>query len=72
MSTIEPSTPQDGLAARTAALNLVEAALDHRGGLEEAMDRAPFADLELREGRAPGQNDGDDAAAAARRDRPDA
>ena len=41
--------PQDGLAARDAALSLVEAALDHRGGLEEAMDRAPFNALELRD-----------------------
>jgi 16S rRNA (cytosine967-C5)-methyltransferase len=40
---------QGGLAAREAALDLVSAALDHRGGLEEAMDRAPFAALELRD-----------------------
>jgi len=39
----------DGLAAREAALALVTAALDHRGGLEEAMDRAPFAALEPRD-----------------------
>jgi 16S rRNA (cytosine967-C5)-methyltransferase len=45
----EPPSLQGGLAARAAALNLVEAALDHRGGLEEAMDRAPFNDLELRD-----------------------
>ena len=49
MSNVEPQTPSDGLAARAAALDLVEAAQDHRGGLEEAMDRAPFADLELRD-----------------------
>jgi len=54
MSSEEPAVqeslgPQDGLAARAAALNLVEAALDHRGGLEEALDRAPFSDLELRD-----------------------
>jgi 16S rRNA (cytosine967-C5)-methyltransferase len=39
----------DGLAAREAALALVAAALDHRGGLDEAMDRAPFDRLELRD-----------------------
>jgi 16S rRNA (cytosine967-C5)-methyltransferase len=39
----------DGLASRRAALDLVSAALDHRGGLDEAMTRAPFADLELRD-----------------------
>ena len=41
--------PHDGLAAREAALDLVAAALDHRGGLEEAMDRTPFAALEPRD-----------------------
>jgi hypothetical protein len=46
---LDSTSPQDGLAARAAALNLVEAALDHRGGLEEALDRAPFSDLELRD-----------------------
>jgi 16S rRNA (cytosine967-C5)-methyltransferase len=39
----------DGLAARASALILVQSAQDHRGGLEEAMDRAPFSDLELRD-----------------------
>ncbi len=39
----------DGLASRRAALDLVSAALDHRGGLDEAMTRAPFAELELRD-----------------------
>ena len=39
----------DGLGSRRAALDLVSAALDHRGGLDEAMTRAPFADLELRD-----------------------
>ena len=49
-STTEPlAEPADGLAAREAALALVAAALDHRGGLEEAMDRAPFDRLELRD-----------------------
>jgi len=45
----EPIGLHDGLAARLAALSLVDAALDHRGGLEEAMDRAPFSDLEPRD-----------------------
>ena len=49
MSIEVPSEPVDGLAAREAALALVGAALDHRGGLEEAMDRAPFDRLELRD-----------------------
>ena len=44
--TIERS---DGLASRRAALDLVSAALEHRGGLDEAMTRAPFADLEMRD-----------------------
>ena len=47
---IEPSAvPSDGLAAREAALALAAAALDHRGGLDEAMERAPFNQLELRD-----------------------
>jgi 16S rRNA (cytosine967-C5)-methyltransferase len=37
------------LAARAAAIELVESALDHRGGLDEAMDRPLFARLEPRE-----------------------
>ncbi len=49
MSIETPVEPVDGLAAREAALALVAAALDHRGGLEEAMDRAPFDRLELRD-----------------------
>jgi len=44
--TLEPS---DGLMARKAALALVAGALDHRGGLEEAFARAPFAGLDLRD-----------------------
>ncbi len=48
-----PSAPQDpdaeGLGARRAALDLVAGALDHRGGLEEAFVRRPFAELELRD-----------------------
>ncbi|QUD86661.1 RsmB/NOP family class I SAM-dependent RNA methyltransferase [Phenylobacterium montanum] len=39
----------EGLDARRAALDLVAAALDHRGGLEEALVRKPFAGLELRD-----------------------
>ena len=38
-----------GLAPRLAALHLVELALDRRGGLEEAMEHKPFADLEPRD-----------------------
>ena len=38
-----------GLAARLAALHLVELALDRRGGLEEAMEHKPFASLEPRD-----------------------
>ena len=49
MSIDTPTDAPDGLAAREAALALVAAALDHRGGLEEAMDRAPFDRLELRD-----------------------
>lgn len=47
--TASDTSPTDGLSARLAALDLVEAALDHRGGLEEAMSRAPFDGLELRD-----------------------
>ena len=49
MSIDPPTDASDGLAAREAALALVAAALDHRGGLEEAMDRAPFDRLEPRD-----------------------
>ena len=38
-----------GLAAREAALSLAQAALDRRGGLEEAMEQAPFSKLEPRD-----------------------
>jgi len=44
-----PFEPADGLMARRAALSLVAGALDHRGVLEEAFDRQPFAGLELRD-----------------------
>ncbi|HXQ12682.1 MAG TPA: RsmB/NOP family class I SAM-dependent RNA methyltransferase [Caulobacteraceae bacterium] len=37
------------LAARDAALGVVRAALERRGGLEEALDRPPFANLDERE-----------------------
>jgi len=37
------------LAARLAALTLVEAGLDHRGGFDEAMARPPFTDLTPRD-----------------------
>ena len=42
-------SPKPELAARRAALALIEAALDHRGGFDEAMGRPPFADLSLRD-----------------------
>jgi 16S rRNA (cytosine967-C5)-methyltransferase len=41
--------PSDGLAARDAALSLARAALDRRGGLEEALEQAPFSKLEPRD-----------------------
>ena len=43
------SEPGAGLAAREAAIALAEAALDHRGGLEEALERPPFSKLEPRD-----------------------
>lgn len=48
---MEPTEPHpvEGLASRRAAIDLVEAALDHRGGLDEALNRAPFASLETRD-----------------------
>ncbi len=49
MSDDLPTEPSDGLAAREAALALTTAALDHRGGLEEALERAPFSRLEPRD-----------------------
>jgi 16S rRNA (cytosine967-C5)-methyltransferase len=49
MSIEAPNQPLDGLPAREAALALATAALDHRGGLEEAMERAPFDRLEPRD-----------------------
>ena len=35
-----PETPRDGVAARAAALNLFQAALSHRGGLDEGVGGA--------------------------------
>ena len=49
MTETEPATLAGGLAARIAALHLVELALDHRGGLEEAMSHPPFGRLEPRD-----------------------
>ncbi|HEY3890263.1 MAG TPA: transcription antitermination factor NusB, partial [Caulobacteraceae bacterium] len=51
LSSDEPpeSEPSGGLAAREAALSLAQAALDRRGGLEEAMEQAPFSRLEPRD-----------------------
>jgi 16S rRNA (cytosine967-C5)-methyltransferase len=49
MSTDNPAERTDDLTARAAAIDLVASALDHKGGLEEAMDRAPFSNLELRD-----------------------
>jgi 16S rRNA (cytosine967-C5)-methyltransferase len=49
MSQDQTTAPTDDLAARAAAIDLVASALDHRGGLDEAIDRAPFSDLELRD-----------------------
>jgi len=39
----------EGLPARAAALDVLLAALHHRGGLDEAMARPPFSRLELRD-----------------------
>ncbi|HEX6865784.1 MAG TPA: RsmB/NOP family class I SAM-dependent RNA methyltransferase [Caulobacteraceae bacterium] len=41
--------PSDGLAAREAALHLLESALARRGGLDEALSAKPFASLEPRD-----------------------
>src|ERR1700679_1001756 len=49
MSETEQASLAGGLAARIAALHLVELALDHRGGLEEAMSHPPFGRLEPRD-----------------------
>ena len=49
MSETEQASLAGGLTARIAALHLVELALDHRGGLEEAMSHPPFERLEPRD-----------------------
>lgn len=49
MTNDSPAPRADDLAARAAAMDLVASALDHRGGLEEALDRKPFAALDPRE-----------------------
>ena len=49
MSETEQASLAGGLAARIAALHLVELALDHRGGLEEAMSHPTFGKLEPRD-----------------------
>lgn len=41
--------PQDDLAARRAALTLLEAALDRRGGIDEAMASGPLHGLDVRD-----------------------
>jgi 16S rRNA (cytosine967-C5)-methyltransferase len=41
--------PSDGLAARDAALSLAQAALNRRGGLDEALEQPPFSKLEPRD-----------------------
>jgi 16S rRNA (cytosine967-C5)-methyltransferase len=49
MTDTEQAPLAGGLGARIAALHLVELALDHRGGLEEAMSHPPFGRLEPRD-----------------------
>src|ERR1700761_1544865 len=46
---VDISELASGLAPRLAALHMVELALDRRGGLEEAMEHKPFANLEPRD-----------------------
>ena len=41
--------PAEGMAARGAALDLVQAAVARRGGLDDALGRAPFTALESRD-----------------------
>ncbi|WP_174300709.1 RsmB/NOP family class I SAM-dependent RNA methyltransferase [Caulobacter sp. S45] len=41
--------PVEGLAARVAALDLLQAAVERRGGLEAALARAPFTTLAMRD-----------------------
>jgi 16S rRNA (cytosine967-C5)-methyltransferase len=44
-----PSVDVEGLPARAAALDVLLCALSHRGGLDEALSRAPFTRLAPRE-----------------------
>ena len=44
-----PASEGEGLPARAAALDVLLCALDHRGGLDEALSRAPFTRLPPRE-----------------------
>jgi 16S rRNA (cytosine967-C5)-methyltransferase len=44
-----PPETAEGMAARTAALAVVEAALARRGGFDEALNRPPFSELATRE-----------------------
>ena len=41
--------PVEGIAARVAALDLIQAAVERRGGLDDALARAPFTALALRD-----------------------
>ncbi|MHB8284527.1 MAG: RsmB/NOP family class I SAM-dependent RNA methyltransferase [Caulobacteraceae bacterium] len=44
-----PAPDSVGLASRTAALSLLKAALERRGGFDEALSEPPFASLPVRE-----------------------
>jgi 16S rRNA (cytosine967-C5)-methyltransferase len=44
-----PETPKDGVAARAAALSLFQAALSHRGGLDEGAGGAGLSKLDIRD-----------------------
>ena len=44
-----PDTPKDGVAARAAALSLFQAALSHRGGLDEGVGGAGLSKLDIRD-----------------------
>jgi 16S rRNA (cytosine967-C5)-methyltransferase len=45
----DESTPIVGLPPREAAIDLLQAGLERRGGFEEALNRAPFAKLQPRD-----------------------
>ncbi|HZC15163.1 MAG TPA: RsmB/NOP family class I SAM-dependent RNA methyltransferase [Caulobacteraceae bacterium] len=49
MTFSSPDDPANDLAARDAALSLASAALDRRGGLEQALEQKPFSTLEPRD-----------------------